>query len=123
MREVIVARPKTLPVEGTVAALRRLFANPHVVTALLVDGALFAGAVELEDLPIDAPDELPARELAGPDVDSIHPDAPVTAALARLDDAGECRLVVLDPGGRTLHGLLCLTRERSGFCRSDPPPG
>ncbi|HEY1276898.1 MAG TPA: CBS domain-containing protein [Thermoleophilaceae bacterium] len=121
VRDVMVARPKTIPADGNVADLRRLFANPHVATALLVDGARFAGAVERDALTDDVSDDLPARELARRDVDSIGPDAPVTAALSRLDADEQRRLVVLDGDGRTLLGLLCLTTDRSGFCVSPDP--
>lgn len=122
VRDVMVSRPKTMPADGTVADLRRLFENPHVATALLVDGPHFAGAVDREDLPASARDDSPVRELARQDVDTIEPDSPMSAAVARLDGADERRLVVLDPDGRTLRGLLCLTQDRSGFCQSDPAP-
>ena len=49
--------------------------------------------------------------------DLLERRAPVEA-LAVLDDDAEGRLVVLDPDGRTLRGLLCLTGDRTGFCRS-----
>ena len=45
-------------------------------------------------------------------------DAPLPEATRGLDARGERRLVVLDPDGRTLRGLLCLTSDRSGFCQS-----
>ena len=59
-----------------------------------------------------------ARALARRDVATIDPDAPLGEALAVLDADAEGRLVVLDPDGRTLRGLLCLTRDRTGFCRN-----
>lgn len=117
VRDAMLAAPKTLPAESTVADLRRVFANPHVVTALLVDGTRFVGAVEREAVAsAQTPDAAPARHLTGPDVGTITPDEPMTAAMAMLDERGERRLVVLDPDGRTLRGLLCLTSDRSGFC-------
>lgn len=118
----MVARPKTIPADGTVADLRQLFANPHVATALLVDGELFAGAIDREQLPHDAPAERPAREVARHDVDVIDPDTSMATALARMDAGGQRRLVVLDPDGRTLRGLLCLTPDRTGFCQGTPEP-
>ena len=122
VRDVMVHSPKTLPADSSVADLRRFFANPSHMTALLVDGALFAGAVDRVAIEADAPDDLPARELADPAVDTIGPDAPVSAAVARLDERSSHRLVVLDPDGRTLRGLVCLTRDRDGFCQAGPPP-
>ncbi len=122
VRDVMVHSPKTLPADSSVADLRRFFANPHHMTALLVDGALFAGAVDRVAIDAGVPDDLPARELADPAVDTIGPDAPVSAAVSRLDERSSHRLVVLDPDGRTLRGLVCLTRDRDGFCQAGPPP-
>jgi len=51
-------------------------------------------------------------------VATIDADAPLAQALAVLDTGAERRLVVLDRGGRTPRGLLCLTSDRSGFCQS-----
>jgi CBS domain-containing protein len=118
VREAMVSSPKTMPADGTVADLRAVFANPHVVSALLVDGAEFAGVVQRDELPDDAADGQPARALASRDVATIDPDAPLAEALSVLDESAERRLVVLDPDGRTLRGLLCLTGDRDGFCRS-----
>lgn len=64
VRDVMLARPKTLPVEATVADLRRLFANPRVLTALLVDGPMFVGSIERDDLDAALPDDASARSLA-----------------------------------------------------------
>lgn len=118
VRDAMVSRPKTLPASATVADLRGLFANPHVRTALLVDGDRFAGAVERHDVPSDGDDARPARELAAAEVTTVEPDAPLADALAILDADANHRLVVLDPDGVTLRGLLCLTTDRTGFCQS-----
>lgn len=119
VRDVMVRSPKTLPADASVAELRRLFANPHVTTALLVDGSEFAGAVERDDLPNAGSNELPASTLARRQVPTIEPDAPAAAAIHTLDELGTRRLVVLDCDGRTLRGLLCLTTDRQGFCQAD----
>jgi CBS domain-containing protein len=118
VRDAMVARPKTLPADASVAELRRLFSNGHVLTALLVDGVAFAGAIDRDELSADERDDRPARELASCDVATVEPDAPLAEALERLDEGGERRLVVLDADGRTLRGLLCLTTDRDGFCQS-----
>jgi len=118
VRDAMVASPKTMPAQGTVADLRAMFANSHVVTALLVDGEEFAGLVHRDALSGDMPDDRPAAALARRDVPTIEPDAPLADAVRVLDAQGDRRLVVLDPDGRTLRGLLCLTRDRSGFCQS-----
>lgn len=109
--------PKTTPGDATVGDLRALFANHHVLTALLVDGPRLVGVVHRDSLP-DGEDERPARDLARGDVPRISPDAPLVEALARLDRLGERRLVVLESGGDQLRGLLCLTADRNGFCQS-----
>ena len=66
----------------------------------------------------DAADGQPARALASRDVATIDQDALLAEALSVLDQNAERRLVVLDRDGCTLRGLLCLTGDRDGFCRS-----
>ncbi|MBS1878565.1 MAG: CBS domain-containing protein [Actinobacteria bacterium] len=116
--DAMVANPKTMPADGTVADLRAMFANPHVRTALLVDGLEFAGVVHRDAVTADAADETPARELADRDVPTTSPATPLADAWRLLDERGESRLVVIDPDGRTLSGLLCMTGDRTGFCQS-----
>jgi CBS domain-containing protein len=118
VRDAMVTSPKTMPAGGSIADLRAMFANSHVVTALLVDGSEFVGVVHREAFDGDSGDARPVRDLARRDVATIEPDAPLTAALAELDRHDERRLVVLDRDGRTLRGLLCLTSDRAGFCQS-----
>ena len=118
VRDAMVTSPKTMPADGTVADLRAMFANPHVISALLVDGPEFVGLVDRDSLRDETPDGQPARSLVRPDVATIDPDAPLAEALAVLDEDAERRLVVLDRDGRRLRGLLCLTSDRHGFCQS-----
>jgi CBS domain-containing protein len=118
--DVMLAHPKTLPGDATLGDVRRLFANPHVATALLLDGDAFAGAIERGRIPATLRDDVLARSVAARVVDTIGPLAPVASALARLDAAHEHRLVVLDDDGVTLRGLLCLNGERTGFCQDTP---
>jgi predicted transcriptional regulator len=117
VRDVMVARPKTLPADATVADLRRLFENTHVISALLVDGTAFAGAVHRDGVPADAPDTMAARDLARRDVPTARRDTPVKDAMAQLDATGTFRAVVLDDDGVTLAGLVCLDQPRTGFCQ------
>jgi len=114
----MVTSPKTMPADGTVADLRAMFANPHVMSALLVDGPEFVGLVDRDSRRDETPDGQPACSLVRPDVATIDPDAPLAEALALLDEDAERRLVVLDRDGRTLRGLLCLTGDRNGLCQS-----
>ena len=113
--DVMLARPKTLPADSTVAAVRQLFAKPSVRTALLVDGTAFRAALDRGDLPDDAPDDAPALSFARAG-DTIGPDAPVAEALERLRGLEEPRLVVVDADGVTLRGLVCLSGGGSQFC-------
>jgi CBS domain-containing protein len=119
VRDVMVRRPKTLPGSATVGDLRRLFDNAHVMTALLVDGESFVGAVDRHSVPDHAADDSPARSLATSG-DVIGPDAPMAEAVAQLEALGTDRLVVLD--GSNLVGLMCLTKDRAGFCRGSSSP-
>ena len=118
VRDAMVTRPKTLPADATVADLRRLLANPRLLTVLLVEGTRFAGAVEREDVDDALANDVPARALTVPELETIGPDAPLQEAVERLDASGSRRMVVLDADGTTLLGLLCLKGDRAGFCRS-----
>jgi predicted transcriptional regulator len=122
VRDVMVHRPKTLPVDATVADLRRQFENPRVQTALLADDGRFAGAIAPTELPETAGDAEPARAYARADVPTLPPDATMAEALALLDARGDFRLVVLDgeAEGATLAGLLCLDRRGTKFCTFTP---
>ena len=124
VRDVMVSRPKTLPVEATVADLRRMFENPRMQTALLAEDGRFAGAVAPTELPETAGDDEPARAYARVDVPTLGPDAPMTEAIALLEARGDFRLVVVDGegDGARLAGLLCLDRRGTTFCTSTPAP-
>jgi CBS domain-containing protein len=119
--DVMVTRPKTMPASATVGDLRRTFANPHVISAVLVDGASFAGMVHraaLADLASNnAGDDAPARELVDIDTVTVRPSTPLPDAVAILDAAGSRRLVVVADDGTSLAGLLCLDESRSSFCQ------
>lgn len=116
VRDVMVTRPKTLPANATVGELRQLFKNPHVATALLVDGSRFAGAIDKHALPDAVPDEASATTYTRAEHATTTPDARMSDALAQLDETGARRLVVLADDGVTLRGLLCLDSKRTGFC-------
>ena len=116
VREVMLTRPKTLPAEATVADLRRVFTNPRVEMALLVEVSRLVGAVDREQLDEAWPDDMPARSLARRDRVTIGADATVAGAMARLDENGGRRLIVVGDDGATVQGLLCLNADRTGFC-------
>jgi CBS domain-containing protein len=112
--DATLVRPKTLPADAPVAAVRALFAKPSVRTALLVDGPRFRAAIDRGDLPAGAADDEPALRY-GREGDTIAPDAPIADALVRLAVLDEPRLVVVGPGGE-LRGLICLSGNGTQFC-------
>jgi len=116
VRDVMVSRPKTLSADSSVGEVRALLRNPHVQTALLVDGERYAGAIDRDEIAAEVPDDAPARPFARLDAARIEPEARVSEALERLQASGGRRLVVVGADGETLHGLLCLKRSRQGFC-------
>jgi CBS domain-containing protein len=118
--DVMVKRPKTLAADVTVADVRRLFENPRVRTALLVDGDALAGAIDCEALDPSAPDDDRARDHLAANLPRIEPDALVSEALDVLRAAGTRRLAVVDADGTTLRGLVCLDRPGEGFCTDTP---
>jgi len=117
VRDAMLATPKTVSADATAGELRAMFANPRVMTALVVDGSRFVGVVGRDALDDQIRDDHPLRELASRDVPTIEPDAPLSDALTLLDADQERRLVVLDPDGERLAGLVCLTQDRQGFCQ------
>ena len=118
VRDVMVSRPKTLPLDATVADLRRQFESPRTRTALLADDGRFAGAIAPSELPATADDAEPARDYARTDVPTLAPDATMGEAMALLEERGDFRLVVVD--GDTLAGLLCLDKRGTTFCTFTP---
>lgn len=118
VHEVMVSRPKTLPASAAVADLQRLFQNEHVVTALLVDDrGAFVAAIDRDRLPAGADPAESAQVYAETAPQTIAAEAPMTAALERLDETGLRRLVVIDEETGLLRGLLCLASDRESFCR------
>jgi len=114
--DVMIKRPKTLPVEATVADVRRLFENGSVQTGLLVDDGRFRAAIERDNVPDPTPDEAAAIEFAVTPIAKVRPTTPMSEAISLLDSAGTRRLVVVDEDGETLRGLVALNSSRSGFC-------
>jgi CBS domain-containing protein len=114
--EVMIRQPKTLPADALVADVRRLFERPTVRTALLADGQRFAGVIERDGVPADAPDDALAREFIDVDPLTATPSLPITEAVKLLGGRSEPRLVVIDEDGATLRGLLCINATATGFC-------
>lgn len=118
VRDVMLAKPKTLSGRATAGEAKAFFDNPKVVSAVVADGERFVGLLERSDLPSLLAGSTPIRTFARREVATITPDRPVTEAMEILDSRGLSRLVVLADDGQTLVGLLCLDRKRAGFCAS-----
>ena len=114
--DVMIRRPKTLPVEATVGDVRELFENGSVQTGLLVDGGRFRAAIERPNVPHSAPGDAPAIDFAVTPTATVLPTTPMREAMALLDAESTRRLVVVDEDGETLRGLVALNSSRSGFC-------
>lgn len=116
VQDVMIKRPKTLPIDASVADVRRLFENGSVQTGLLVDGDRFRAAIERPNVPDSAPDDAPAVDFAVTPTATVNPTTPMRTAIDLLDSESTRRLVVVDDDGETLRGLICLNHSRSGFC-------
>ena len=116
--DAMVTRPKTHGPETTVAKIRAVFEDDHVHMALIIatNGRLVT-TIERPDLAAlphsDQVSEVGA--LAGRTVRASDDLAATTEVLLR---DGRRRLAVVDDGGRLL-GLLCLKRDRTGFCSDE----
>jgi CBS domain-containing protein len=119
VRDIMRGRPKTLPVTASASDVRGFFANPHVMTALIVDeqGAL-VGVIERGDLATtELSDGAPIEALIRREVDAIDVGAPASEVWNHGDLARTGRLVVLEPDGKTLAGLVCARPNGEGFCQ------
>ncbi|HEY7632150.1 MAG TPA: CBS domain-containing protein [Thermoleophilaceae bacterium] len=114
--DVMIKRPKTLPVDATVGDVRKLFENGSVRTGLLVDDGRFRAAIERPNVPDSAADDARAIDFAFTPTAKVHPATPMSEAIALLDSESTRRLVVVDEDGETLRGLVALNSSRSGFC-------
>jgi CBS domain-containing protein len=111
--DVMLRKPKTVPLTATVAEVRDLLANPSVQLVLITSGSLFCGAVAA--IPAGAPGNAPAVDYAEPDPDTIGPDEPATVAFERTASSPHRRVVVIGEDEELL-GLVCLDETRTRFC-------
>jgi hypothetical protein len=109
----MLADPKTLGADASVAEVRDQFANPKVQLVLLADGPAFKGAVTV--LPADAAPDEPALAYVDPEPETISPYASADEAFERAAASPNRRVIVLDDD-QNLLGLLCLNQSRTGFC-------
>lgn len=114
--EVMISRPKTLPLTATVAEARAMFENPSVRTALVVDDGRYAG--ELTRADVEGKDDGTVLADLASTTATVSQTDTVAAAMERMDAAGTDRLAVVEPDG-TLRGLVCLSRSHGHLC-TDP---
>jgi CBS domain-containing protein len=115
--EVMISKPKTLAATATVADARRLFENPSVRTALVVEDGRYAGELTRDDVAGEDDGAVVATVASTP-AGTVAESDTVAAAFERMDAAGTDRLAVVDPDG-TLRGLVCLSRSHGHLC-TDP---
>lgn len=113
--DLMLREPKRLTADASVAEVRDQLANPRVQMVLLADGRAFRGAVT--QIPADAASDDRALDHADTEPEVISPHASADEAFERAAASPTRRVIVLDDD-RNLLGLLCLNRDRSGFCGS-----
>ncbi|MGZ4332878.1 MAG: CBS domain-containing protein [Gaiellaceae bacterium] len=111
--DLMVANPKTLGADASVAEVRDQLADPKVQMVLLTDGRAFKGAVTR--VPADAASSDLALVYVDADAHTISPHASADEAFERAAASPNRRVIVLDDD-QNLLGLLCLNQTRTGFC-------
>ena len=114
-RDVMISNPKTLPADATVDDARGALADDRVHMVLLVDGETLCGTLMRPDLVLAPVGENPALAFAVLRGRTVRPETPLDRIQQLLHRHGMRRLAVID-ADRTLRGLVCLKRSRSGFC-------
>jgi len=115
--DVMLASPKTLPVDTTVAEAREALANQHVQMLLLTEGTVFRGAVT--SIPAAADPASAVLQHADATAMTIAPTASAEAAYQLASVSPHRRVVVLDSNGDLL-GLVCLNPTLTRFCSGGP---
>jgi CBS domain-containing protein len=112
--EVMLRHPKTLPAGASIAQARAAFKDDHVHMILLTERGTLVGTLVRADLPAATTDgpALPWARLAGR---TVSPGAPTRTVQDHLVDREIRRVAVVDADGLLL-GLMCLKRDRTGFC-------
>jgi CBS domain-containing protein len=116
--DVMITDPKTQPANATIADVRAAFDDDHVHMVLLTRAGVLHGTLVREDIPAAAPGPRPALDLASLHDRTIAPHEHLDAARRRLETPGQRRIAVVDDANRLL-GLVCLKRDRTGFCTDD----
>jgi hypothetical protein len=115
----MITGPKTHGLRAGLEEIRAFFEDDHVHMALVVapDGRLVT-TIERPDLPPGSPASVPASQLGTLIDRTAGPAQALGAATALLLRERRRRLAVVDDSGRLL-GLLCLKKDRTGFCSDE----
>lgn len=113
--DVMVTRPKTLPIDASVGDVRAVLEDDHVVMALLTEDGVLRGTLVRTDLPDDAASSAPALPWSSTAGRMAAPTDSAASVHQRLLESSQRRLAVVDTEGRLL-GLVCLNGRRTGFC-------
>lgn len=114
----MITAPKTLPLDASIADVREAFEDSHVHMVLLARNGILYGTLLRSDVPDDPAATVWALDLATLTGRTIGPDALIEPVHRRVVSSGQRRLAVVDTEGRLL-GLLCLKRDRAGFCSDE----
>ena len=117
--DAMVTCPKTHGPGIGLAKIRALFEDDHVHMALIVaaDGRLVT-TIERADLAAATSSFAPVAKLGTLIGRTAGPADPLAAATATLLRQGRRRLAVVDHSGRLL-GLLCMKKDRTGYCSDE----
>lgn len=113
--DAMIAVPKTLGVEISLADARHALSDTHVHMLLLTRDGILHGTLVREDLRHDLDPRRPAVTLATLAERTVSPDRPLGEATRIMEESMARRLAVTDSAGRLL-GLLCLNRTRQRYC-------
>ena len=111
--DVMLAEPKTLAVDATVADARELLADERVQLLLLAEDGRFRGAIA--EIAGDVDDDAPAHTCVQPAPDTISPQETAALGFERARQNAQRRVVVVDEDDRLL-GLVCLDVTLTRFC-------
>ena len=117
--DAMVAWPKTHGPESGLDEIQTLFEDDHVHMALIVaaDGRLLT-TIERSDITTVSLSYTTVAELGTLVNRTVAPSDALDSATAALQRNGRRRLAVVDDSGRLL-GLLCLKRDRTGYCSDE----
>jgi CBS-domain-containing membrane protein len=117
--DAMVVWPKTHGPESGLEEIRTLFEDDHVHMALIIaaDGRLLT-TIERSDITAATPSYTTVVELGTLVNRTVAPSDALDSTTAALRCNDRRRLAVVDDSGRLL-GLLCLRRDRTGYCSDE----